>query len=509
MIDRRTIPKDIDIKLEVFYQKCYRILCFCFARFDKLPSRREIMDYKRYKFVALSGTKDELAKGVKSTIRSLKAANIKIIMLTGDHPKTAKNIALSCDLASLTDECVLSKDNYKQYITNTNYIDFLLLNQMKHNEYAVFDAEMTKHVLKSPLQFLKWSKESKCIVFSRSTPDTKARVVDMYQSDKSQYIHASGHTNIVLAIGDGANDVAMLRRASLAVGIVGHEGRIAASSSDIAVDSFYRLQRLVLVHGAWNYLRGTLGILIFLYKNLAFSVPVLLYICFSDFSVAKIFDDWLMIGVVFFFTSFSLLPISSIDHQISDEKRLQYPVLYQASLSRKNYTAATIFEWLQAAFIHGSIPFLIIFFGANYFPFSTHYGKLINYQYLSIMTCLTTLIVVHAKIQLMMRHISLLSCILTQSSFVFFIIFLFLPIFNDPINRGYVKEVFLSWESYILIFLILFICLYRDLIWVWFKRMYWEHISLIYDNRKGLHKRLEMKPIRVLKNNLQRSTGQN
>ena len=42
----------------------------------------------------------------------------------------------------------------------------------------------------------------------------------------------------VLAIGDGANDVAMIQAADIGVGIMGREGRQATNNSDFAVSQF-------------------------------------------------------------------------------------------------------------------------------------------------------------------------------------------------------------------------------------------------------------------------------
>ena len=65
---------------------------------------------------------------------------------------------------------------------------------------------------------------------------------------------AVGH-QISLAIGDGANDVAMIQKADVGVGISGNEGLQAANSSDFAIAQFRFLARLLFVHGAWNYTR--------------------------------------------------------------------------------------------------------------------------------------------------------------------------------------------------------------------------------------------------------------
>ncbi|CAN0356758.1 unnamed protein product, partial [Scytosiphon promiscuus] len=52
-----------------------------------------------------------------------------------------------------------------------------------------------------------------------------------------------------LSIGDGANDVPMIQRAHIGVGISGQEGMQAVNASDYAVAQFAYLRKLLLVHG--------------------------------------------------------------------------------------------------------------------------------------------------------------------------------------------------------------------------------------------------------------------
>ena len=58
-----------------------------------------------------------------------------------------------------------------------------------------------------------------------------------------------------LAIGDGANDVAMIKAGHIGVGIIGKEGRQAVNNSDFAIARFRFIRRLLLVHGRENYRR--------------------------------------------------------------------------------------------------------------------------------------------------------------------------------------------------------------------------------------------------------------
>ena len=54
-----------------------------------------------------------------------------------------------------------------------------------------------------------------------------------------------------LAIGDGANDVAMIKAGHVGVGIIGKEGREAVNNSDFAIGQFRFLRGLLLVHGRY------------------------------------------------------------------------------------------------------------------------------------------------------------------------------------------------------------------------------------------------------------------
>lgn len=67
--------------------------------------------------------------------------------------------------------------------------------------------------------------------------------------------------------GDGANDVSMIQRADIGVGISGKEGMQAVMASDFAIPKFKYLERLLLVHGHWCYNRLARMILYFFYKN--------------------------------------------------------------------------------------------------------------------------------------------------------------------------------------------------------------------------------------------------
>ena len=95
---------------------------------------------------------------------------------------------------------------------------------------------------------------------SRVSPLQKALVVKLVKRNLKA---------ILLAIGDGANDVSMIQAAHVGVGISGVEGLQAARSADVAIGQFRYLRKLLLVHGAWSYQRISKLILYSFYKNIA------------------------------------------------------------------------------------------------------------------------------------------------------------------------------------------------------------------------------------------------
>ena len=79
--------------------------------------------------------------------------------------------------------------------------------------------------------------------------------------------------------------------ADVGVGISGQEGMQAVMASDFAVTRFKFLERLVLVHGHWNYDRLARMILYFFYKNAAFVFVCFWYELYCGFSGAVMIDQ--------------------------------------------------------------------------------------------------------------------------------------------------------------------------------------------------------------------------
>lgn len=112
----------------------------------------------------------------------------------------------------------------------------------------VIDGETLRHALDPSLKplFLDLTTQCSAVVCCRVSPSQKALTVKLVKDGKNA---------MTLAIGDGANDVAMIQEAHIGVGIAGLEGAQASMSADYAIGQFRFLTKLLLVHGRWCYIR--------------------------------------------------------------------------------------------------------------------------------------------------------------------------------------------------------------------------------------------------------------
>ncbi|CAF5066066.1 unnamed protein product, partial [Rotaria magnacalcarata] len=154
------------------------------------------------------------------------------------------------------------------------------------------------------MKFLELSTMCKTVICCRVTPLQKSQVVDLViKYDKI----------IALAIGDGANDVSMIQKAHIGVGISGQEGRQAVLASDYSIGQFKYLERLLLVHGRWSYIRISKFLRYFFYKNFAFTFCQFWFALYCGFSAQTIFDAFFVTCYNIFFTTCPVLVLGVLD----------------------------------------------------------------------------------------------------------------------------------------------------------------------------------------------------
>ncbi|XP_036394811.1 phospholipid-transporting ATPase ID isoform X1 [Megalops cyprinoides] len=327
---------------------------------------------------------DKLQEGVPETIAILSLANIKIWVLTGDKQETAVNIGYSCKM--LTDdmtevfhisghtvqsvredlrrarermmESARSRDGGKEEgmegwgegcsLGNGFGVggvgggaDWQPQREEKQQgsvpppgppstlldsiagEYAlVISGHSLAHALEADMEqeFLDTACACKAVICCRVTPLQKALVVELVKKHKKA---------VTLAIGDGANDVSMIKSAHIGVGISGQEGIQAVLASDYSFSQFRFLQRLLLVHGRWSYLRMCRFLCYFFYKNFAFTMVHFWFGFFCGFSAQTVYDQYFITLYNIVYTSLPVLAMGIFDQDVPEQRSLEYPKLYE------------------------------------------------------------------------------------------------------------------------------------------------------------------------------------
>ncbi|OAF58242.2 hypothetical protein VC83_06489 [Pseudogymnoascus destructans] len=322
----------------------------------------------------LGGTaiEDRLQEGVPDTIALLANAGIKLWVLTGDKVETAINIGFSCNLLNNDMELIVFKFEDEQLSTAEAELDKHLasfgitgsdeeLKAAKKNHEPpapthaiVIDGDSLKLVLDDQLRqkFLLLCKQCKSVLCCRVSPAQKAAVVSMVKV---------GLDVITLSIGDGANDVAMIQKADIGVGIAGEEGRQAVMSSDYAIGQFRYLQRLVLVHGRWSYRRLGETIANFFYKNIVWTFSLFWYQIFCDFDISYLYHITYITLFNLAFTSLAVILMGVLDQDVSDKVSLEVPQLYRRGIERKEWTQRKFWLYMLDGFFGSVICFFMAY----------------------------------------------------------------------------------------------------------------------------------------------------
>ncbi|KAB1267821.1 Phospholipid-transporting ATPase IB [Camelus dromedarius] len=322
---------------------------------DRTQSLEDCYDTIERKFLLLGATaiEDRLQARVPETITSLLKANIRIWVLTGDKQETAINIAYSCKLLSgQMPRIQLNTDSLEatQEVINQSCQDLGTLLGKENDLALIIDGKTLKHALHSEVKknFLSLALSCRAVLCCRLSPLQKAEIVDLVK----KHVRA-----ITLAIGDGANDVGMIQTAHIGVGISGNEGMLATNNSDYAIAQFSYLEKLLLVHGAWNYFRVTKCILYCFYKNVVLYIIELWFAFMNGFSGQIIFDRWCISLYNLVFTSLPPFTLGICEQCCSQESLLRHPQLYTISQTGDTFNIKVL--WIQCvnALVHSFILF--------------------------------------------------------------------------------------------------------------------------------------------------------
>ncbi|EYC27863.1 hypothetical protein Y032_0008g224 [Ancylostoma ceylanicum] len=382
MILERLMPgseDDINIcheHLEDFASYGYRTLCFAMRIVPEEEYKQWAKEYhaagiliegrqkaladvaekleRNLDLIGATAIEDKLQEYVPETVQALMAADMRVWMLTGDKRETAINIAHSCALCNPSTE-LLTVDKYTFEETYSKLVQLAerskqLVDEKK--EFAmVIDGKSLVHALVGECRehFGELALRCRAVVCCRMSPMQKAEVVEMVRSIGN---------HVVMAVGDGANDVAMIQAANVGVGISGEEGLQAASASDYAIPRFHFLRRLLLVHGAWNHDRSVKVILYSFYKNICLYIIELWFAIFSAWSGQTIFERWTIGLFNVIFTAWPPVVLGLFDRPIAADQMMRYPSLYH-SFQKRSFSIARFLLWIGMALVHSLSLFFL------------------------------------------------------------------------------------------------------------------------------------------------------
>ncbi len=149
---------------------------------------------------------------------------------------------------------------------------------------------------------------SRSLICCRASPSQKSQIVNFIKKKTD---------SITLAIGDGGNDVNMIRTSNVGIGIFGKEGYQAAYNSDYAISQFKYLKRLLFYDGRITLRRNTYFLYHYFFKNFIFTMVLFWFGLNSCFSGGNYYDDYYSMG----FNSFAtvvLIAVYEILHEDFD-----------------------------------------------------------------------------------------------------------------------------------------------------------------------------------------------
>uniref|UniRef100_A0A669D5C8 Phospholipid-transporting ATPase n=1 Tax=Oreochromis niloticus TaxID=8128 RepID=A0A669D5C8_ORENI len=353
------------------------------CREDRLAAAYEEIE-QNMMLLGATAIEDKLQEGVPETIAVLSLANIKIWVLTGDKQETAVNIGYSCKM--------LTDDMTEVFIISGHTVQSVRQELRSVWLCAHCTRLYTAHALEADMEaeFVSTACACKAVICCRVTPLQKAQVVELIKKHKKA---------VTLAIGDGANDISMIKSAHIGVGISGQEGIQAVLASDYSFSQFRFLQRLLLVHGRWSYLRMCRFLCYFFYKNFAFTMVHFWFGFFCGFSAQTVYDQYFITLFNIVYTSLPVLAMGIFDQDVPDHRSLEYPKLYEPGQLNLLFNKREFFICIAQG-IYTSVVLFFVPYAVLSNATQSNGVPLADYQTFAVTTATALVIVVSVQIVL-------------------------------------------------------------------------------------------------------------
>lgn len=324
-------------------------------RQEKIERAAELVENK-LELLGATAIEDKLQKGVPDAIDRFRRAGIKMWMLTGDKRETAINIGHSCRLI---------KDYSTVIVLDHELGD---LHSRMASAFATIDSEKTAHSVlvidgqtltiidadpASKALFTDVAIRADSVICCRASPSQKASLV--------KTIRTKIKGSVTLAIGDGANDIAMIQEAHVGIGIAGKEGLQAARCSDYSIAQFRFLLKLLLVHGRWNYIRICKYTLGTFWKEMLFYNAQALYQRWNGYTGTSLYEPWSLSMFNTLFTSLPVLFMAMFEKDLAASTLLAVPELYNIGRCHRAFNFRIYLWWATIGACEAVMVYFIIY----------------------------------------------------------------------------------------------------------------------------------------------------
>uniref|UniRef100_A0A0K0EU29 Sodium/potassium-transporting ATPase subunit alpha n=1 Tax=Strongyloides venezuelensis TaxID=75913 RepID=A0A0K0EU29_STRVS len=227
---------DLDDQLRITFEKAYielggmgeRVLGFCDLKLSKTEYPKEFLfntdelnfPLKDLRFVGLISMIDPPRAAVPDAVYKCKSAGIKVVIVSGDHPSTAKAIAKSVGIISHGSETV-------EDIALRRGVSVDEVNPRDAIAIVIHGSDLRDMSDEKLREIIRHHTE---IVFARTSPQQKLKIVEAFQ-----------HEGYIVAVtGDGVNDSPALKKADIgvAMGIAGSDVSKQAADMILLDDNF-------------------------------------------------------------------------------------------------------------------------------------------------------------------------------------------------------------------------------------------------------------------------------
>lgn len=350
---------------------------------------------------------DKLQKGVPETIERLRRASIKMWMLTGDKRETAINIGHSCRLIKeYSSVTILDHEAGSVEQNITAAVSAISGGNIAHSVVVVDGQTLSNITANEALNslFLELAILADSVICCRASPSQKASLVHAIRKRVGE---------VTLAIGDGANDIAMIQEAHVGIGITGMEGLQASRVSDYSIAQFRFLVKLLLVHGRWNYVRTCKYTVGTFWKEMLFYLTQALYQRWAGYTGTSLYEPWSLSMFNTLFTSLPVIFLGIFEKDLLPATLIAAPELYTRGQRGDGFNFKVFTAWMFMAVCEAMVVYFTMFglFGHVIF---TRDNSLFAMGDLTFTVCV---IVIVTKLQILEMHnhtiTTVIACVLS------------------------------------------------------------------------------------------------